>query len=336
MPVVDMTEHPEEVEPRFPQHQAIPEAVAQEAGLISPPSNYLWLVPISQLRIDHDTQRTMSKSHPVAGYNPAPYDESAVQPVEVIYVDGKLYIIDGQHTLIRAKEEGYTHLVARVHYNLSKSDRAKLFIKFNRERSNVSARWLYHVGQAARLREYVETEKVLRKHNAWVKRPHATARSHAIYCPSTLAGITDRSGPVTLDRTLTIVENAWPGSSDRSRYQAWLLRAISNVVDFGADQEKLTKMLKGDYPGLISEVAPQVGDLEALTPELWAIHLNQWVRRLGLSMSSGNRDDRMASLLITTYNRYCSRSTSTQLEAPPKFDVTDPEDDDITWDDEDE
>ncbi|OBG58893.1 MULTISPECIES: DUF6551 family protein [unclassified Mycobacterium] len=120
--------------------------------------------------------------------------------------DKKKHVIDGYHRSTAARMTGISKLPCEVHYGLSVADEAALFLLKNRESSKPNALDEYRIGLTAELPLFVDTEKVLIKHNLTVGK---ASSKNVVGAVQAILRITETSGPGTLDEVLRIAEAAW-------------------------------------------------------------------------------------------------------------------------------
>lgn len=223
---------------------------AARKGTSMPKPQYAYVLPphkveyglevaVSDLAIDPQAQRTLSEPRAQRMS-----DNLVIEAIGLIIVsqrdDGKKYIVDGQHRKRACELAGITTVKAEVHYGLTLAQEASLFLIKNRESHKPRPIDEYHVGLTGGVPLFVDTDRVLKDHSLTL----GSTSTNGVGAVSGVLRITERWGADTLDRTLTVAEEAWGRTAET--WDGMLLGGIGQFLGrFGGeiDDQELAKRL---------------------------------------------------------------------------------------------
>lgn len=161
-------------------------------------------IPTEELKIDEKAQRTLNEARARGMAN-----NLVPEAIGTIVVsqrsNGHRYIVDGMHRWHVCKLSDIPELVAEVHHGLDQQEEAILFLIKNRESSKPAPLDEYKIGLTAGLPLFVDTESALSKRNLMM----GSTGVNTVGAVAGVLRITDLYGPETLERTLTVAEDAW-------------------------------------------------------------------------------------------------------------------------------
>jgi hypothetical protein len=180
-------------------------------------------VKVDDLKIDPQAQRTLNerRAQGIA-------DNLVPNAVGSIVVserpNGDRFIVDGQHRKRAVELNGINEMVAEVHRGLDRKEEATLFLIKNRESTKPNPLDTYQVGLTAGLPLYVDTEKVLKKHDLEM----GSTSANSIGAVAGVLRITDKYGSDVLERALSVAESAW--GRQGSTWDGMLLGGIGELL----------------------------------------------------------------------------------------------------------
>lgn len=189
----------------------LPDAVV--AALVDPgPSPVIEFVDPRDLHVDDRYQRQLSqRSMSLIMKIISGFDWPAFKPPIVAKADGKLMVIDGQHTAIGAASHPKVDRIPVVVVDAGEmTDQAKAFLRHNRDRVGMTPMQIHHAALAAGDDIAVAVDEACRKAGARVLRnPQAgTTRVGDTMAVTTIAGITKDRGVNFMARLLKILVEA--------------------------------------------------------------------------------------------------------------------------------
>ncbi|WP_027005709.1 DUF6551 family protein [Conexibacter woesei] len=198
-------------------------------------------IRIDQIKIDPDAQRTLNPKRAQAIADGL-VEEAVGSVVISRRADGTMYAVDGMHRKRAFEIKGIPEITAEIHHGLSQMEEAVLFLIKNRESSKPNPHDEYKVGLTAGLPLFVDTQKVLDKHNLIV----GSTTANSIGAVAGILRITENYGPEVLDRTLGVAQEAWGRTN--STWDGMLLGGIGMFLgrhgDVVKDKDLATKIAK--------------------------------------------------------------------------------------------
>lgn len=173
------------------------------------------------------------------------------------------YIVDGQHRWTACQMAGIKNVTCEVHYDLTKQQRAILFLLKNREASAPTPMDEYRIGLTAELPLFVDTDAILTRHG--LAMGHRS--TNGIKAIQTVLRIVDTYGPDVLDRTLHVAQSAWGRTADT--WDGMLLSGISEFI--------------GRHPDLLTDTSDDID----LADRLGKRTASKWVADINLRASLG-------------------------------------------------
>lgn len=157
-------------------------------------------------------------------------------------VDGSLWVVDGQHRLAACRLAGVTHVRAEIHEGLDVAGEATLFMLKNREGVKPNILDECKVGFNAGLPLFVDVHNTLDKFGLKLGPAPST---NIIAAAAGVVRVVNAGGPELLERTLSVIVNAWPNGS-KERWDGLLIGAVSSFLEKHGEQvddEELSKRL---------------------------------------------------------------------------------------------
>jgi hypothetical protein len=190
--------------------------------------------------------------------------------------EGALWLIDGQTRKSAAMRHGLTSLPAVVCHGIDEQREAALFLRLNRDRLRVSAISRHRAEAIAGEVRAIEIDQTLAANGLQIGYStglqFVTDQSYTpIHCVVACEGVYDDGGSELLDRTVVIIELAFP--SDSARWRGALVRGVGYFLardTWGADDEKVVKTLS---------------KIESMRLEEQAAHWQQAMKQKGSSTS---------------------------------------------------
>ncbi|MGL5348299.1 MAG: ParB/RepB/Spo0J family partition protein [Peptostreptococcaceae bacterium] len=254
-------------------------------------------IPMSQIKIDMDVQRTLDAKHAkniAKKFDPASFGRVTVNQRE----DGLFYAINGQHRMDALKELGFTECPCIVINCIDKKDEGQSFIKINENAKAVSTIDKYRIGVSAEVSEWLKVKAVL-----------------------DFAGITRVSGNPNSFRSVgTIYKEINQGSSERNREENTTvckiaLKVLKNTCQTLGEMDYIT------VSGMITfcrayalDGTVSMADMESRFKDISYIKLTREAKNMK-KQSGGNCKviNYMAFLLHTEYNKNIAKSKKLPL-----------------------
>lgn len=228
------------------------------------------MVQCEDLQIDQKVQRTLNKARAEGiadNIVPSAIGTFTVSRRKKVVHKGRItdgyedYIVDGYHRWFACGIAGIKTVMAEVHHDLSLRDEASLFLIKNRESYKVQATDEYKIGLVGGVQPFVDTDKVLVKHNLKVGKSSSLNVVASVVAVVRIVGKYDDSGN-TLDRALTISEAAFGRDTAGNSWNGPLLEGISRFLNRwpdlkNVDAELPKKLLKARHGGTAERFVTQ-------------------------------------------------------------------------------
>ncbi|MBW5480689.1 DUF6551 family protein [Streptomyces bambusae] len=250
-------------------------------------------VPVRDLTIDPQAQRTLNEKRAQNIANNL-VREAVGSIIVSKRADGDLYIVDGQHRWRACVLAGISTIMAEVHYGLTQAQEAILFLIKNRESHKPRAIDEYHVGLTGGVPLFVDTDRILKKHNLTL----GSSSTNGVGAVSGVLQIMDRHGAQVFDRTLTVAEEAWGRSAES--WDGMLLGGLGTFI--------------GRHGDLVDdkELARKIMDLG--TAAKWRSEILSQSSRGGFNNSgTGSRVTTAYRLVVNAWNK--GRRAENRIEA---------------------
>lgn len=167
---------------------------------------------------------------------------------KVLFYEGKLYVVDGQHRIFGAFKGGKDAVVVEI-MECSLEEAIDLFINQSKDRSKMQPMDVYHAAIAGNKADYVQLKAICNKHNVAIKGDETNDNT-----VGTLTSISDgitlvRSNPCLLESMLELLgELEWNGYADSyngKAYTAKIIRALKTLYAYceGRTEEMETALL---------------------------------------------------------------------------------------------
>lgn len=166
---------------------------------------------------------------------------------KVLFHEGKLYVVDGQHRIYGAFKGGKDSVVVEI-MECSLEEAIDLFINQSKDRSKMQPMDIYHAAIAGNKADYIQLKEICNKHKVAIKGDEATES-----IVGTLTSISDgisliRNNPKLLDSMLSLLgELQWNGYADTyngKAYTAKIIRAMKTLYAyFEGRTEQMEKAL---------------------------------------------------------------------------------------------
>lgn len=221
---------------------------------------YETAVRIDTLVIDEKAQRSLDeKRAEQIAYNLIPDALGALVVSE--RADGSRVVVDGQHRKFACELNGILKVACEIHHGLTLHDEAQLFLIKNKESRKPSKLDEYKIGLIAELPLYIDTQKILDKHDLKLGGHTSGSTTAAV---AGIVRITEWWGADILDRVLWVAESAW--SRDRYTWDGMLLSGL------------------GDFLGKHGELADDV----QLAAKLRRKSAQMWIQAVNQAATDGN------------------------------------------------
>ncbi len=167
---------------------------------------------------------------------------------KVLFHEGKLYVVDGQHRIFGAFKGGKDAVVVEI-MECSLEEAIDLFINQSKDRSKMQPMDVYHAAIAGNKADYVQLKTICNKYNVAIKGDETTDN-----IVGTLTSISDginlvRSNPDLLNSMLSLLGKLeWNGYADSyngKAYTAKVIRALKTLYAYceGRTEEMETALL---------------------------------------------------------------------------------------------
>lgn len=184
-------------------------------------------VSVDQIAVDRSYQRELKESK-VERYA-AEWDDLAAGVLYVAAKGAQYYVIDGQHRWEAAKRAGIEELPCLIYYGLTKAEQARLFVVFNRERTQAHS---VHVFRA----RLVQGDPVAKKLSVMIEGlgwqigvgGNNTKQFAAVGTVEKLYKLlgTDKDGNPIIHGILSVLRDAWGDTGSN----ATIIKAIGAMV----------------------------------------------------------------------------------------------------------
>ncbi|MFI6530837.1 DUF6551 family protein [Nonomuraea sp. NPDC050547] len=240
-------------------------------------------VKVDDLRIDPEAQRTLNEGRAQSIANQL-VREAMGSIVVSRRPNGDLYIVDGQHRVRVCRLLSIPTIRAEIHHDLTQAQEAVLFLIKNRESHKPRPLDEYRVGLTGNVPLFVDTDKVLKKHDLSI----GSSSTNAVGAIQGVLRITDYYGAEILDRTLSIAEAAWGRSADT--WDGMLIGGIGTAL--------------GKWGDIIvdAQLAPRLLDFG--TAQAWRAEILSKTSRGGFKNSgTGSRLSTAYRLVVDAWNK---------------------------------
>jgi hypothetical protein len=231
-----------------------------EFALPDHPIEYGVLMALKDISVDPQAQRSVvpSRAQKIADN----FIPGAVGQLTVNVREDKtsIKVCDGAHRKWALELLGIEKAWCEVHYGLSVTEEAMLFLIKNKESAQVNPKDMYHVGLTAGIRQYVHTEAVLKDHALKV----GNASANQVAAVNSVVKIVEDYGKPTLDRVLSVAEGAW--NRTQETWDAGLLGGLGQFIGRHPEADDvllIKKLAKGgnasQFKGKIAMAAASAG-----------------------------------------------------------------------------
>ncbi len=169
------------------------------------------------------------------GYNKYKWDVP-----KILFYEGKLYVIDGQHRIFGAFKANKDAVVVEI-MECSLEEAIDLFINQSKDRSKMQPMDIYHAAIAGNKADYVQLKNICSSHNVAIKGDEDVENTIG-----TLTSISDgiafiRSNPKLLDSMLGLLGKLeWNGYADTYNGKAYTAKVIRSLKSLYAYYEGRT------------------------------------------------------------------------------------------------
>lgn len=194
----------------------------------------LQYTPPALLKIDSNYQRDINNpaSRILIGRIAKDWNWDLCQPLVTVRRDGgDLYVIDGQHRLMAAKERGDVDQLPVVIVNLpSAESEAQLFVSFNRNRRPLKPLDIWKAALAAGDAETTSINGILRKHglSVWSSSNNKNMRAGAVTNIGGLTKIYREQGAEQFEATVAVIAAAF--GHEGLQYSATLFNGVAAII----------------------------------------------------------------------------------------------------------
>jgi len=175
------------------------------------------------------------------------FNPHAVRVIRVSYRDGKLYVFDGQHTLMACSIVGLKYVRCEIHRGLTYEEEAELFAMQDENVIRVSQIDKHKALIQAKNEIHLEIEKIISKYGFSIGK-HGGTRTNMIASVKTLEKVFKKVSLQSFENTLYVLRNAWDGSTASLNNQ--IIKGISEFLENNpeADINVLIKKLQKISP----------------------------------------------------------------------------------------
>ncbi len=161
---------------------------------------------------------------------------------KLMYKNGKLYVVEGQHRVIGAIKAGLELIQCEILFGITESEAIDLFLEQGNNRRNVSPKDKYNAALEAGKPEYIKLKEICSKNHVVVKGDRNPVENPIGYFTSISDGVNlAKSNPQLLDRILYIIgELKWNGGKtvkEGRAYSAKVIRNLKNLYAYYAGRE---------------------------------------------------------------------------------------------------
>ena len=159
---------------------------------------------------------------------------------KVLFYEGKLYVVDGQHRIYGAFKGGKDAVVVEI-MECSLEEAIDLFINQSKDRSNMQPMDIYHAAIAGNKADYIQLREICYRHNVAIKGDETTDN-----IVGTFTSISDgiklvRTNPELLESMLALLGRLeWNGYADNyngKAYTAKVIRALKTLYAYSDGRE---------------------------------------------------------------------------------------------------
>lgn len=186
-------------------------------------------------------------------YNPHKWDTP-----KVLFINGKLYVIEGQHRIYGAFLGKKDNVVVEVLTGVSEAEAIEIFLDQGKDRRGISPQDKYGAAIEAGKPEYLELKRICEKNKVRVKGDLNSIKNPVGIFSSISDGVgMAKSNPELLDRILMMIGKLqWNVSTDESdgkAYSAKVIRVFKKLYAYYSGNEKtmenilLTNCKGGEY-----------------------------------------------------------------------------------------
>lgn len=163
------------------------------------------------------------------------YDKYKWEIPKVLYYNGVLIVIDGQHRIYGAYKGGIESVVVEI-MECEIEDAIDLFINQSKDRRKMRPVDIYHAAIKANKQEYLKLREICKKHNVCVIGDDIEGNPVGILTPITVGIKLINSDPNTLDRILNLLGKLqWNGYADTyngKAYTAKIIRSLTTMYSY--------------------------------------------------------------------------------------------------------
>lgn len=157
---------------------------------------------------------------------------------KVLFNNGKLYVVDGQHRVYGAFKAGIDSVVVEI-MECELSEAIDLFLNQTKDRTRMQPMDIYNAAIASGKKEYIALRDICHKHNVAVKGEDNSGRVGTFTCISDGVKMDSK----TLDSILSLLGRLeWNGYADTyngKAYTAKIIRSMKSLYAYFAGREKL-------------------------------------------------------------------------------------------------
>lgn len=186
---------------------------------------------LCELFVDSEVQRSIAKQS--LNKKIKEFDLNAVGVVIVSKrKNGKYHILDGQHRVKAARENGVEELDCEVHINLTEQEEAALFLKYNQERVSTKPIDHFNIEVKAGEQSSVIINEIIKEFGFNVSR-------RGIQAPKSLKQVYKYFGENILRRTIYLINEVW----GLEGLKAQAITGIACFIELGGGNLELDKCI---------------------------------------------------------------------------------------------
>ncbi len=161
---------------------------------------------------------------------------------KVLYINGKLYIVDGNHRTIAAIKADITSVQYEVLIGATESEAMDLFMTQGQDRSKMKPQDTYNAALQAKRPEYVKLKEICNKNHVAVKGDRNPIDNPIGILTPVLDGVKmAKSNPELLDKILNLIGrlkwNAGKTAKEGKAYSAKVIRNMVKLYAYYAEKE---------------------------------------------------------------------------------------------------